>query len=62
MSNVHYTPLHRNRYYSGMASDDDMQGSMMFFNKLLRLPIYPSLTIDEREKVVEAVKKIFNSI
>jgi perosamine synthetase len=59
-SNVHYTPLHRNHYYKGLASDDQMPGSMQFFNRLLRLPIYPSLTLDERIKVVEAVKKVFN--
>jgi perosamine synthetase len=60
ISNVHYTPLHRNLYYKGLASDDQMPGSMQFFNRLLRLPIYPSLTIPERIKVVEAVKKVFN--
>lgn len=59
MSNVHYTPLHRNKYYKDLATDDQMPGSMKFFNRLLRLPIYPSLTQGERERVVEAVKKIF---
>lgn len=59
MSNVHYTPLHRNKYYKDLATDDQMPGSMKFFNRLLRLPIYPSLTQGERELVVEAVKKIF---
>jgi dTDP-4-amino-4,6-dideoxygalactose transaminase len=61
MSNVHYTPLHRNKYYKHLATDDNMPGSMNFFNRLLRLPIYPSLTDSERKLVVEAVKKVFNS-
>ncbi len=61
MSNVHYTPLHRNRFYKNLSSDDAMPGSMQFFNRLLRLPIYPSLTIKERESVVEAVRKVFGS-
>jgi perosamine synthetase len=60
MSNVHYTPLHRNRYYQGLSTDQKMPGSMTFFNRLLRLPIYPSLTTDERSLVVKAVKKVFN--
>ena len=60
MSNVHYTPLHRNKYYKDFATDEKMPGSMGFFNRLLRLPIYPSLTADERGQVVEAVKKVFN--
>ncbi|MBK7215214.1 MAG: DegT/DnrJ/EryC1/StrS family aminotransferase [Bacteroidales bacterium] len=59
LSNVHYTPLHRNRYYSSLSSDAEMPGSMEFFGRLLRLPIYPSLTDAERDYVVQAVKKVF---
>jgi dTDP-4-amino-4,6-dideoxygalactose transaminase len=62
MANVHYTPLHRNKFYHGMATDEEMQGSMKFFGRLLRLPIYPSLTQDEREKVVEATKKVMTAL
>lgn len=60
MANVHYTPLHRNRYYSHLAGDGEMAGSMEFFSRFLRLPVYPSLTMEERENVVLAVNKIFN--
>lgn len=59
LANVHYTPLHRNRYYSSLGTDADFPGSMAFFNRLLRLPIYPSLTDLEKERVVEAVRKVF---
>ena len=61
MANVHYTPLHRNRFYSHLATDDEMHGSMEFFSGLLRLPLYPSLTSEERENVVAAVRKVFNA-
>jgi len=61
MCNVHYTPLHRNKYYSCLSDDTCMAGSLNFFNGLLRLPIYPSLTNEERENVVLAVRKIFNN-
>lgn len=60
LANVHYTPLHRNRFYSHLATDEDMPGSMEFFSRFLRLPLYPSLSMEERENVVRAVKKIFN--
>jgi len=60
MSNVHYTPLHRNKYYSHLGNDQDFSGSMEFFNRLLRLPIYPSLFKQEHELVVRGVKKVFN--
>jgi dTDP-4-amino-4,6-dideoxygalactose transaminase len=61
-ANVHYTPLHRNRFYNGLATDDEMQGSMEFFAGLLRLPIYPSLTDDEMEKVAKATRKVINAL
>jgi len=62
MANVHYTPLHRNKFYHGMSTDEKMSGSMKFFGGLLRLPIYPSLTHKESELVVEATKKIFGAL
>ena len=31
------------------CNPDDNPGSMAFFNRLLRIPIYPILTVDERE-------------
>jgi dTDP-4-amino-4,6-dideoxygalactose transaminase len=62
MANVHYTPLHRNKFYIGMATDEEMQGSMKFFGSLLRLPIYPSLTQIERELVIEATRKVMGCI
>ena len=61
MANVHYTPLHRNSYYQHLSNDEEMKGSVAFFNRLLRLPIYPSLTIEEREMVVKTVLKVFGS-
>jgi len=62
MANVHYTPLHRNKFYSHLGTDEDFPGSMKFFGGLLRLPIYPSLTMEERELVVKAVKKVMGAL
>lgn len=59
MANVHYSPLHLNRFYNQLATDDEMPGAMEFFSRLLRLPLYPSLTAEEQDHVVEAVKKVF---
>lgn len=60
-ANVHYTPLHRNQFYCALATDAEMPGSIDFFSRLLRLPIYPSLTFHEQELVVQAVRKVFNA-
>jgi dTDP-4-amino-4,6-dideoxygalactose transaminase len=59
MANVHYTPLHRNKYYNGLTTDEESPGAMEFFSRLLRLPIYPSLTNEEVQRGIMAVKKIF---
>jgi len=61
MANVHYSPLHLNRFYSHLATDEEMPGAMEFYGRLLRLPLYPSLTAQEQDHVVEAVKKVFGS-
>ena len=61
MANVHYSPLHRNRFYSQLATDDEMPGSVEFFGRLLRLPLYPSLTDEEMSNVLKAVRKVFQS-
>ena len=58
--NVHYTPLHRNRFYSHLGTDEDLPNSIKFFSGLLRLPIYPSLTNEEIRKVIRAVKKVMS--
>ncbi len=57
-ANVHYTPLHRNEYYKSYGRDEDFPGAMQFFQRLLRLPIYPDLTNAEMALVVKAVKKV----
>ena len=62
MANVHYTPLHRNKYYKSLSTDGEMPGSMEFFKRLLRTPIFPSMKDDEMKYVAQAVKKVFNII
>ncbi|MCX6267598.1 MAG: DegT/DnrJ/EryC1/StrS aminotransferase family protein [Bacteroidetes bacterium] len=59
MANVHYTPLHRNKYYQDLGTDADFPGAMRFYGRLIRIPIYPSLLDDEMRDVVTAVKKVF---
>jgi dTDP-4-amino-4,6-dideoxygalactose transaminase len=62
MANVHYSPLHRNRFYSHLATDTGMPGSVEFFGRLLRLPLYPSLTDKEVQNVADSVIKVFGDV
>lgn len=61
-ANVHYTPLHRNKFYRHLGTDEELPNSMKFFGGLLRLPIYPSLTEIEMENVVKAMRKIITTL
>jgi perosamine synthetase len=61
-SNVHYNPLHMNKYYEQLGNGKDLKNSELFYSMLVRIPIYPSLTNLETEKVIKAVKKIFSAI
>ena len=49
--NIHYSPLHINSYYNRICEfdEDNLHGSVEFFNRLVRIPIYPPLT-DETGK------------
>jgi dTDP-4-amino-4,6-dideoxygalactose transaminase len=59
MANVHYSPLHLNRFYSHLATDEEMPGALKFFGRLLRLPLHPTLTEKEANAVIAGVKKVF---
>lgn len=58
-ANVHYTPLHQNSFYKKYGSDADFPGAVHFFQRLLRLPIYPDLSGEEMGLVTQAVLKVF---
>lgn len=62
MANIHYTPLHKNRLYKSLSNDEEMKGAMKFYNSFLRLPMYPSLRMHEREKIVSAVRKVMTAL
>ena len=58
--NIHYTPLHMNSYYNRVAKFDrtKLNGSISFFKRLIRLPMYPSLTDSQVDRVIQAVRKV----
>jgi dTDP-4-amino-4,6-dideoxygalactose transaminase len=63
-ANIHYSPLHMNRYYRELCGggDADFPNSMKFFNSLARLPMYPGLSDEAVEDVVAAVRKVLRAI
>ncbi|MBK9737004.1 MAG: DegT/DnrJ/EryC1/StrS family aminotransferase [Saprospiraceae bacterium] len=59
--NIHYNPLHINSYYNRICEfdPDKLKGSVEFFNRLIRIPIYPTLTDEQINLVIKAVIKLF---
>lgn len=58
-SNVHYNPLHMNKYYENLGNGRDLKNSEKFYSMLVRIPIYPTLSDNETGFIVKAVKKVF---
>jgi len=58
-SNVHYNPLHMNKYYEHLGNGRDLKNSEKFYGMLVRIPIYPTLSDNETGFIVNAVKKVF---
>lgn len=58
MANIHYSPLHMNRYYR-MEEDPKnplFPNSMKYFDSLIRIPMYPTLTDAEVSRIVDVVR------
>lgn len=60
-ANIHYHPLHINRYYREVCSFDEGEfpNAMAFYNALVRLPMYAGMTDQDVRDVVTAVEKVF---
>ena len=52
-ANIHYTPLHRNQLFKSYSSDKEMSGSMRFYSQLVRIPIYPALSDNQVDFIIE---------
>lgn len=63
-ANIHYSPLHINRYYRDMYhhKENDFPDSMKFFESLVRIPIHQGMPDGDAEDVVRAVKKVLGQI
>lgn len=59
--NIHYSPLHINSYYNRICEFDrnNLNGSIEFFKRLVRIPMYPTLTNEQVNLIINAVSKVF---
>jgi len=58
---VHYIPVHLMPYYKGLGwKEGDFMQAESYYNQCLSLPMYPSLTNNEQEYVIEKVLDFIN--
>ena len=56
-SQVHYIPVHLLPYYKKFGwKAGDFPHAEKYYNHCLSLPMYPSLTVEEQQFVIEKVK------
>jgi len=57
--NVHYIPVHMQPYYQNLGfSKGDFSSSEDYYRCALTLPLYPSLTHEQQDYVVEQLSKL----
>lgn len=60
--NVHYIPVYKQPYYKGLGYEDNQcECAEEYYKTAITLPIFPSMTDQDIEDVVTAVKKIYFS-
>jgi len=57
-SQVHYFPVHRQRYYAERYGVANLPGADRYYARALSLPFFASMNEDDVERVVRAVTKI----
>lgn len=57
---VHYIPVAWQPYYVDLYGRLDLEGAAMFYEKILALPFYSSLSNEDINEVVEAVKSVLS--
>lgn len=57
--NVHYIPIHLHPYYQKMGfSRGDFPNAENFYKNAITIPLFPDLTADDQDTVIEAIKEV----
>jgi len=60
---VHYIPVHTLPYYQQFGwKNGDMPVAEDYYEKCLSLPMYPTLSEEDQNRVIETVKEFYNTI
>jgi dTDP-4-amino-4,6-dideoxygalactose transaminase len=59
-SQVHYFPVHRQRYYAERYGAPNLPGADRYYARALSLPFFAAMNEDDVERVVHAIAKILH--
>ena len=56
--NIHYIPIYRQPYYRSLGfNNEGFDESEMYYKEAISIPIFPTLTVEEQDKVVSIIKE-----
>ena len=59
--NLHYIPVHTQPYYEKLGyKPEECPVSLKYYEEVFTLPLYYSLTDEQQDYVIEALKKVLN--
>lgn len=57
--NVHYIPIHLQPYYQNLGfKPGDFPNAEAFYQNALTIPLFPGMTADEQDKVIQVLKEV----
>ena len=60
-TNVHYIPIHKFPYYEKIGYQDaDLSKAESYYSRCLNLPMYPTLTDEEQDFIIDKVNMFLN--
>lgn len=61
LTQVHYIPVSEQPYYKAKYPTVSVPGAMEYYNRILSLPLYPSMTPDDVTTVTRAIKQVITT-
>lgn len=55
---VHYIPVHLQPFYRDRYGEQSLPGAMAYYQRTLSLPLYASMTVEDVDRVVDAVSTV----
>ena len=56
---IHYIPVYKFPFYNKTYKEQYFNNAEEYYKKCISLPLYPSLTIEEQEKVIKRVQEFY---